>query len=195
MSDRQPAPGDPTSLLLAGHRALGTRIWVEVLGGSMGPLLENGDTVLITLCSAEEIREGDLAVFGEFGRLLAHRILKRSASPRGTLFLEKGDGTPWGRWLGPEKLRGRVQAVRGRGKYLDLEKPAWRRWNRWAARTGYGYMRISAFFLKGLRGGRSSGEVLGPFRGYGLLLKGFFLLPIFINILTSLEKKDFNGSR
>ena len=118
MTDLPGRNQDPTLTLLSGHRTRGTTGWVKVLGNSMRPLLEAGDEILVSLGTPEEIREGDLAVFGEFGRLMAHRIVKRVNSPQGTLFLEKGDGNLWASFMAPERLQGRVHAVSKKGKRL-----------------------------------------------------------------------------
>jgi len=181
---------DPTLTLLAGHRTRGTTGWVKILGNSMRPLLEAGDEILVSLCTPEEIREGDLAVFGEFGRLTAHRIVKRVNSPQGTLFLEKGDGNLWASFIAPERLQGKAHAASKKGKRLYFQEPGWHRWNHWAARAGYGYMRVSGFMFKNLREKRNVGEVLGPFRGYGLFMGALLSLALWINRKESSEKRS-----
>ena len=181
---------DPTLTLLAGHRTRGATGWVKVLGSSMQPLLEAGDEILVSLCNPEEIREGDLAVFGEFGRLTAHRIVKRVDSPQGTLFMEKGDGNLWASFIAPERLQGKAHAVSKKGKRLYFQETNWQRWNRWAARAGYGYMRVSGLMFKGLREKRNVGEVLGPFRGYGLFMGALLSLALWINRKESSEKRS-----
>jgi len=190
MTDLPDKNQDPTLTLLSGHRTRGTTGWVKVLGNSMRPLLEAGDEILVSLGTLEEIREGDLAVFGEFGRLTAHRIVKRVNSPQGTLFLEKGDGNLWASFMAPERLQGRVHAVSKKGKRLYFQEPGWQRWNHWAARAGYGYMRVSGFIFKSLREKRNVGEVLGPFRGYGLFMGVLLLLPLCLYLEGSSEKRS-----
>jgi hypothetical protein len=190
MTDLPGRNQDPTRALFTGHQARGTTGWVNVLGSSMRPLLEAGDEILVSLGSPEEIREGDLAVFGEFGRLTAHRIVKRVPSPQGTMFLEKGDGNLWAGVIAPERLRGRVNAVRKKGKLLDFQEPRWQRWNRWAARAGYGYLRVSGFIFKGLREKRKLGEVFGPFRGYSLFMGVLLSLPLWWHREGSSEKRS-----
>ena len=190
MTDRSERNQDRSRTPLSGARTRGTTGWVKVLGNSMRPLLKAGDEILVTLCNAEEIREGDLAVFGEFGRLTAHRIMKRVDSPQGTIFLEKGDGNLWASFVAPERLQGRVQGVSRKGKRLYFQEPGWQRWNHWATRAGYGYMRVCGFMFKGLREKRKIGEVLGPFRGYGLFMGALLSLALWINRKESSEKRS-----
>lgn len=149
----------------------GREVWVPVQGCSQRPLLREGDEVRVGFCPPEEIREGDLAVFISDGQLTAHRVLKvfRMATG-GTLFLEKGDGNPWGRFIPPEQVKGVVRTVRSEGKVIDLGVPAWLRRNRRAARIGYGYIRFYALFSPSVRVSYEKRETFGPVWGYRFLL-------------------------
>ena len=162
------------STVLAAYQVRGRVQWFKVRGRSMRPLLQEGDEIQVRYCLPENIRRGDLAVFWEGRVLNAHRILDIRQTPSDILFLEKGDSNPHGGYIPSSRIKGLVQAVRKPGGTMGLDRPSWRRWNRMAAKAGYGFIRTYAFFHPRIKGKTDSLSSYGPLWGYrswtGLLL-------------------------
>jgi signal peptidase I len=97
--------------------------WLPVLTDSMAPLIRPGDQVQVSAVAVEEIRFGDIVVFGRGDDLIVHRVLKKWRNTHHIYFLEKGDaGYAYG-LINAEKVVGRVTRVKGRGKTFDLRSP------------------------------------------------------------------------
>lgn len=80
---------------------------LPVLSGSMRPAIEVGSRIRIAAAAAAECRVGDVVVYIEDERLVAHRILWRMA---GRLFV-KGDANRHGHWVLPRRVKGIVREV------------------------------------------------------------------------------------
>ena len=97
--------------------------WLRVLTDSMAPLIRPGDQVQVSAVVVEEIRFGDIVVFGRGDDLIVHRVLKKWRTPHHIYFLEKGDaGYDYG-LINAKNVMGRVMRVKGRGKIFDLRSP------------------------------------------------------------------------
>jgi len=94
--------------------------WLSMLTGSMSPLLRAGDEVLVSKVTLDQLHSGDIVVFWRNSDLVVHRILKRWHTADGIFFSEKGDGTYTHSLVSAEKVIGRVIAVKGNGKFLNL---------------------------------------------------------------------------
>jgi len=78
---------------------------LPMLSGSMMPAIPVGHILLIELCSADSCRVGDVVVYQDCERLVAHRLLSAGLIP---WWLEKGDANPTGRWRHKSRILGRV---------------------------------------------------------------------------------------
>ena len=100
--------------------------WLAVRTGSMVPLIQPGDSVLISKAAAEQIRPGDVVIFRRGEDMIVHRVLKKLRSDDGLLFLEKGDNSGVCRTFGTEDVIGKAIMVKGRGKIFYLVSPVGR---------------------------------------------------------------------
>ncbi|MFQ5610872.1 MAG: S24/S26 family peptidase [Anaerolineae bacterium] len=104
----------------------GERHLIPVSGGSMLPLIQEGDKVLVAHGRAGA-RRGDVVVFRRQGKLIAHRLLRIVDSASGPIFITKGDNAPGlDPPAGAGQVLGRVLAVERNGRAIRLDRPAWR---------------------------------------------------------------------
>jgi len=84
---------------------------LPVLSGSMRPGMPLGSRILIEPCQADGVRVGDVTVYLEKDRLVAHRVLWfLGCRTRGWIF-QKGDTNRFGHWIRSSSIRGVVREV------------------------------------------------------------------------------------
>ena len=93
---------------------------IPTLGRSMFPLISS--IIHIEPATAEEIRIGDIVVYGSEENMVAHRLAKKITKEGKEILVVKGDA-----WLGssevlPENVMGRVIKVEKWGIQLNLNK-------------------------------------------------------------------------
>lgn len=71
----------------------GSAIRLCARGDSMGPLIKEGDIVVIRPITFKEIKIGDIAVFGVKGKLCAHRLIMKRGKGDRHLLITKSDRT------------------------------------------------------------------------------------------------------
>ncbi|PXF61402.1 MAG: signal peptidase I [Candidatus Methanogaster sp.] len=99
--------------------------WLPVLSGSMIPLLQIGDDVLVQSVSPNSIRPGNIIVFKSRDKLIVHRVIRRydNGSPA---FLQKGDSTTTAEIIRGEDVIGKVIAVRKGSRIIRLNDGIWK---------------------------------------------------------------------
>ena len=103
--------------------------WLSILSGSMLPLLQIGDKVLIQSVKPTEIRFGDIIVFKTVysDKLIVHRVIRRYNSDSDKLsFLQKGDNTTTAEIIKSEHVIGKVIAIRKGSKIIYLNNGIWK---------------------------------------------------------------------
>ncbi len=94
-------------------------VCLTVFGPSMRPTLRDGDRVQIVPSRAEELKQGDIALFRQHGRLSLHRLVGRAAE--GRLFFA-GDADLWRQELAdPKDVLGRAAARERDARVLRLD--------------------------------------------------------------------------
>lgn len=95
--------------------AEGWRVLIKgtIAGVSMFPALKSGD--LLELESAEDLRPGDIVVFGREGRLICHRV--RALRPGGFIVTQGDSVTQEDAPVHPEEMVARVARVRTGFRY------------------------------------------------------------------------------
>ncbi|MFZ6029790.1 MAG: S24/S26 family peptidase [Chloroflexota bacterium] len=98
---------------------------LRVQSGSMRPVLQPGDVVLVRPTAAEEAKTGDVLVLRDAGGFLTHRLIGKRA---GVLYT-KGDAARWVDPPGaPGSVFGRVVAVERNGQVCaDFTQAGWKR--------------------------------------------------------------------
>lgn len=97
-------------------------IKLEVISGSMLPMLKPGDKVLVDRAQADSLRIGDLVVTRKRGEFITHRLVGRGAET----WITKGDGL---RHLDPpvakDAILGKVVSIERKGVKIDLQTSFW----------------------------------------------------------------------
>jgi len=115
----EPSPQPPTP----SRETLGCELAAEVLrssgrlrlratGASMLPAIWPSDILSVRSHDALEALPGDIVLFGRQGRLVAHRVLQRTASQDGILWVTRGDSAGGNDApVSSHELLGRVTAI------------------------------------------------------------------------------------
>ncbi|MDY6932265.1 MAG: signal peptidase I [Halobacteriota archaeon] len=105
--------------------------WLSVLSGSMAPLLQIDDKVLIRSVKPDEIRFGDIVVFKDADRLVVHRVIRkyRSKDEGGLKFIQKGDATTNAEISSEEDVVGRVVSINKNDRVIEHNKGIWMLYN------------------------------------------------------------------
>jgi signal peptidase I len=97
-------------------------ILLSMLSGSMAGALLPGDILTVRSLGKEKVHVGDIVVFREGGKLVAHRLIFVFRLLSFSLFVEKGDANPMASILRPSSIVGRVSAARRQGKMILIGK-------------------------------------------------------------------------
>lgn len=129
-----------------------------IAGNCMAPMLREGDVLTIRFGN-RFVRTGDIVVYSLLGRLLVHRVLRRTSSNGEERFLVASHADPANmRRVDRGQILGKVTRVAGSNGRLSLSTPYWRAVN--LAFAGRSYVL------------GKSGEMGGPFwRAMNLALR------------------------
>lgn len=118
--------------------AAGERVSLPMLSGSMAPLMPVGCEVEVQgLADDAPLAAGDVVVFREQSRLVAHRLLFGCPLPAPGWFLQRGDGVSQARVISRRAICGLVVGVTmDGGARRDLTTPAARHHGRRQAQRG-----------------------------------------------------------
>jgi|GEM_PF-2248816 len=137
--------------------------WISVLSGSMAPLLQIDDKVLIRSIKPDEINFGDIIVFKDADRLVVHRVIRKyhHGVCEGYTFLQKGDATTTAEISSEEDVVGKVVSINKNGRVIDQNTGIWKFYNVFITlfSTSVYYLKpknrilkkISRFFFNGVR--------------------------------------------
>lgn len=99
------------------------QVWLPFVGASMLPYIREGDMILVQP-TIRPIRFGDVIVFKQAGRLIAHRVvfIKKHGDTR--IYRTKGDNlysldAP----IPHSVVRGRIVCIQKEDSVINLEKP------------------------------------------------------------------------
>jgi signal peptidase I len=94
--------------------------WFRVLSGSMYPLIEINDRVLVRDINPAEVRPGDVVLFKSDGVYVTHRVIQFERKGRRPMVLQKGDASAHASLIAPDSIVGKVTAVEKQGRVLDI---------------------------------------------------------------------------
>lgn len=126
---------------------LGTSIRFQARGGSMAPLVREGDVLFVEALHGRSGRFGEVVMCAlPGGRMVVHRVVGRRKRPGGIAWLIKGDvATATEDWLSGDQILGRVTLLEREGRQVPLSRAsmvflgwlaAWR--SRWGFLRGVG---------------------------------------------------------
>jgi hypothetical protein len=94
----------------------------------MSPLVRDGDVVLVRPAAPSAVRVGDVVLFAAGpGRVLVHRVIRRSAGRGGVRFTIQGDQVSRPDGVIPAaQIYGKVTGIERGGVKISLDQPALR---------------------------------------------------------------------
>jgi len=95
--------------------------WFRIISGSMYPLIEISDRVLVKKINPSEIKLRDIIFFRNDNTFVTHRVIKLVKNDRKIMILQKGDANNHASLIPPEIILGKVKTIEKRGKFLDLD--------------------------------------------------------------------------
>lgn len=112
--------GELSATILGSGNALRFR----ARGGSMSPLVRDGDVVLIRPVGRGAVRVGDLVLCSsEPGRVVVHRVISKEVGQEGSLFTVQGDALSRSDGSIPEAhVYGRVATIERDGAQISLDR-------------------------------------------------------------------------
>lgn len=129
----RPLPESVIATLWTSWAKTGRQLHMQMITGSMRPLIREGDQLHIEL-QPQVIQLGDILIYRHRGQFIAHRLVDIRQSREGEQFILKGDAIP--RFDAPlprERIIGRVAYVEGVLGGTDYNTRRWQRFNRWIA--------------------------------------------------------------
>jgi hypothetical protein len=122
--DRHETDPRRTLALFAFYRSTRAREWVDASGSSMHPLIHPGDKLLVEF-GTDLPRLGEIVVFADGGRVVAHRLVRRRRSVAGVQLLTRGDATlDFDRPVRADQTFGVVRGCRRAGDGADVSVAA-----------------------------------------------------------------------
>jgi len=96
--------------------------WFRVATGSMRPIIEPGDKVLVRSIAPAAAKSGDILLYRSGEDYVTHRLVGFMTREGKTLFLTKGDAGSVPEEVAPEAVRGKVIVIEKHGgKLLRLD--------------------------------------------------------------------------
>jgi hypothetical protein len=125
---------------------LGKALRFKARGFSMGPMIRDGDSLVIAPVQPSLIKVGDVVLFTRHpGWVVAHRVIRRAFADGAYHFTIQGDrvGSPDGIFHQSHVL-GKLTGLERDGEHVDVRDPVWR-WLSWMvvlrSRTGLGKLK------------------------------------------------------
>lgn len=97
-----------------------------VMSGSMMPLINIGERIVVAADKPKNIRIGDVVLFKSGQLLVVHRIIGKRHRSGSVLYRQKGDASLHSELIQLEQIIGKVVAIEKKGKRYDLNQPRWR---------------------------------------------------------------------
>jgi len=147
-------------------------VQLRVAGASMVPVLWPGDLLTVQSCDPAQLEAGSIIVFRQDGKLIAHRLMRRSGdcpvdSPPDCstgYLITRGDARPrLDEPVDPADVVGRVESITRDGRPVDAQPSAWQRLAAAILRRSEGCTRLFLRLGPGIRKlgvGQASAEVL-----------------------------------
>ena len=119
--------------------------WLIIISGSMAPLIQIKDQILIEKTIPSHIRIGDIITFWQGNILVTHRVIRKFTKGRNIYFIEKGDANTNYSQVDAQSIIGKVKKIEKNKRKIDLDSLPWKTFNRI---TGIGL--LSAFALRAI---------------------------------------------
>lgn len=119
-------PADVLAAVLDRWNQAGEQHLIPIVGRSMWPLIQPGDQVLVKHGYAN-VRRGDVIVFLQQEKLVAHRLLCIHKDCPTTTFVTKGDNTSYlDSPVRADQIVGRVLKIKRGSRWTSINTSTWR---------------------------------------------------------------------
>jgi signal peptidase I len=95
--------------------------WFKVVSGSMYPVIEINDRVLVKKIAIDTVKSGDIILFKIDGKFIVHRIIKIMKKDGSTVILQKGDAKSYPSMIFLESIVGKVISIEKRNRIIELD--------------------------------------------------------------------------
>ena len=99
----------------------GTRLRFAVASGSMKPLIQVGDVLMVSKVRPHQIHIGDIVAFQDAQNVVVHRIIGKSLSDQQLTFRHMGDAGASSGKIAAQNLIGRVAVIEKEGCEIRLD--------------------------------------------------------------------------
>ena len=96
--------------------------WLTMQSGSMYPLMPTGSQILVKSIEYQQINVGDIVLYIEKNKFIAHRVLKINAAENQCL--QGDDNTISTSFISIDSIIGVVEKIKANGKEFDLNNRA-----------------------------------------------------------------------
>lgn len=96
--------------------------WFRIISGSMQPLIDINDRVLVRKIAPSEVRIRDIILFKSDDVFVAHRVVGKFYNNGQLYFIQKGDRGGLALSVTAQDVLGKVITVEKNGQYLELDR-------------------------------------------------------------------------
>lgn len=124
----------------------------QARGGSMRPLVRDGEVVLVKQVNPQDVKLGDALLFViESGKAVLHRVIRIKKSTQTRSFLMQGDHSsrPDG-WISGEHIMGKLLMIERNHKTIWMDQPIMRLLSKlvlWESRINIKNTRLGQMFI------------------------------------------------
>jgi signal peptidase I len=104
--------------------------WLIIVSGSMAPLIQAGDQILVKKIAPSQIQLGDIITFWQGNILVTHRVIRRQTKSGNICFVEKGDANANYSWIDAQSIIGKVRKIKKGEREIDIDTLLWKTFNR-----------------------------------------------------------------
>ncbi len=104
--------------------------WLIIISGSMSPLIQIKDQILIKKTAPSHLHIGDIITFWQGNILVTHRVIRQYTKWGNIYFVEKGDANANYSWVDAQSIIGKVRKIKKGEKEIDVETLLWKTFNR-----------------------------------------------------------------
>ena len=104
--------------------------WLKILSGSMAPLIQTGDQILVKKITHSHIHLGDIITFWQGNILVTHRVIRKLTISGEVYFVEKGDGNANYSSIHAQGIIGKVIKIKKSKREIDIDTHIWHVFNK-----------------------------------------------------------------
>ena len=104
--------------------------WLQILSGSMAPLIQKWDRIYVEKVDLSKIHRGDIITFWRGGVLITHRVIKKMQHGDELNFIERGDQFFTHSIIPSSSVIGKVKQIKKNEHVYHLNSFIWKLYNK-----------------------------------------------------------------